>query len=230
MPSCPRIGVILDVDGTLVDSNDAHAEAWSASLKKNGYDVDAATVRPLMGMGGDKILPAVIDVEPDSISGRLVSDERLAVFLRNHLPLLRPTRGARHLLELLVERGHPVAVASSSGSEEITGLLRVAGVDDLLQDGAVVSRDDTERGRSKPDPDAIAVALERLGCPADSVVMIGDTPYDIEAAARIGLRTIAFRCGGFSEQELADALAVYDDPQDLVDRYDTSPLAELPQG
>ncbi len=225
MPACARLGVILDVDGTLVDSNDAHAEAWSASFKQNGYDVEPETVRPLMGMGGDKILPKVIGAEPDSIAGRLVSEQRLAVFMRNHLPLLRPTRGARHLVQLLLERGHPVAVASSSSSEEITGLLRAAGVKELIPEAAIVSGDETETGRSKPDPDAIAVALERLGCPADSVVMIGDTPYDIEAAARIGVRTIALRCGGFSEQDLADALAIFDDPQDLVDRYDNSPLA-----
>lgn len=217
-----RLGVILDVDGTLVDSNDAHAEAWSAAFTKNGYDVSAATVRPLMGMGGDKILPALIDTEPDSVSGRLVSDERLAVFLRNHLPLLRPTPGARHLVQRLVERGHPLAIASSASAEEIMGLLRVAGVHDLIPEGAIVTKDET--GRSKPDPDAIAVALERLKLPSDGAVMIGDTPYDIEAAGRIGLRTIAFRCGGFSEQDLADALAIYDDPQDLVNRYDESLL------
>ena len=145
------------------------------------------------------------------------------MFLRNHLPLLRPTRGARHLVELLIRRRHPLAIASSAGAEEIKGLLNVAGVADLVPEGAIVTKDET--GQSKPDPDTIAVALERLGCPADSVVMIGDTPYDVEAAGRIGLRTIAFRCGGFSEQDLADALAVFDDPQDLVDRYDTSPLA-----
>jgi phosphoglycolate phosphatase-like HAD superfamily hydrolase len=226
MTRCPRLGVILDVDGTLVDSNDAHAEAWSASFKQNGYDIEPATVRPLMGMGGDKILPKMIGAEPDSISGRRVSEQRLAVFMRNHLPLLHPTPGGRHLVQLLRERGHPLAIASSSSSEEITGLLRAAGVEDLIPGGAIVSRDDTVRGRSKPDPDAIAVALERLGCPAESVVMIGDTPYDIEAAARAGVRTIAFRCGGFSEQDLADALAIFDDPQDLVDRYDTSPLAQ----
>ncbi|RPJ63256.1 MAG: HAD family hydrolase [Acidobacteria bacterium] len=228
MPSCPRVGVVLDVDGTLIDSNDSHAEAWSESFKANGYDIEPGTVRPLMGMGGDKILPKVIGVESDSISGRLVSDHRLAVFMRNHLPLLRPTRGARRLVELLLERGHPIAVASSAGEEEILGLLRVAGVHELIPKEAIVTKDET--GRSKPDPDTIAVALERLGCPADSVVMIGDTPYDIEAAARVGLRTIAFRSGGFSEQDLADALAIFDDPQDLVDRYETSPLATSSSG
>lgn len=228
MPACPRLGVILDVDGTLVDSNDAHAEAWSAALKKNGYDIPPSAVRPLIGMGGDKILPLLIGVEADSISGQLVSDERQAVFLRNHLPLLHPTHGARHLVQLLLERSHPLAIASSASSQEIMGLLRVAGVADLVPESAIVTKDET--GRSKPDPDAIAVALERLGCPAEAVVMIGDTPYDIEAAARIGIRTIALRCGDFSAQDLANALALYDDPQNLVDQYELSPLAQSGQG
>ncbi|HSK10610.1 MAG TPA: HAD family hydrolase [Vicinamibacterales bacterium] len=205
-------GVILDVDGTLVDSNDAHARAWETAFRDHGYDIPFARIRPLIGMGGDKLLPQLANLEPDSISGRLVSDQRRVLFLDQHLPLLRPQRGARQLVERLLERGVKVAVASSASADELQRLLRVAAVDDLVEE--VISKSDA--GASKPDPDTVALALARIGCPADQVIMVGDTPYDIEAAQRVGVATIAVRCGGFSNQDLAGALAVYDDPEALA--------------
>jgi phosphoglycolate phosphatase-like HAD superfamily hydrolase len=102
--------------------------------------------------------------------------------------------------------------------------LHIAGAKGLVEHA--VSKD--EAGRSKPDADSIQAALDHLGLPASEVVMIGDTPYDIEAAARAGVATIALRCGGWSSQDLADAIAVYDDPQDLVNDFDASPLAARP--
>jgi HAD superfamily hydrolase (TIGR01509 family) len=205
-------GVLLDVDGTLVDSNDAHARAWQEALRDHGYDVSHDRIRPLMGMGGDKILPLVANLEPGSVDGRLVADQRRVLFLRQHLPLLKPQRGSRQLVERLRERGVRLAVASSAEAEEINGLLRVAAVDDLVD--TVITKSDADA--SKPDPDTVRLALERIGCPPGQVVMIGDTPYDVEAAARVGVATVALRCGGFSNQDLAGAIAVYDDPEELT--------------
>jgi phosphoglycolate phosphatase-like HAD superfamily hydrolase len=214
-------GVILDVDGTLVDSNDAHARAWVRALKEGGHDVPFERVRRLIGMGGDKVIPELTGLDPKSASGQLISDRRREFFKSDYLPLLNPEPGAHGLLTLLKERGIRAVVASSAEQAELDPLLHVAGAEGLVEHA--VSKD--EAGRSKPDADAIQAALARLGLPPSEVIMIGDTPYDVEAAARAGVATIAFRCGGWSEQDLADAVAVYDDPQDLVNDFDRSPLA-----
>lgn len=213
--------VILDVDGTLVKSNDAHAHAWVRALAEGGLEVPYERVRALIGMGGDKVIPALTGLDPHGTSGKLISDRRRRFFALDYVPLLNPQPGARHLLLLLREHGVRRVVASSAEDSELEGLLRIAGVEDLVEDS--VSKD--EAGRSKPDPDPVRAALDHLGLPADEVIMIGDTPYDIEAAAKVGVRTIALRCGGWSAQDLANAVAVYDDPQDLANDYDASPLA-----
>jgi HAD superfamily hydrolase (TIGR01509 family) len=205
-------GVLLDVDGTLVDSNDAHARAWEQAFRQHGYDVPFDRVRPLIGMGGDKILPMLAGIEPDSIDGQLVSDQRRVLFMREHLPFVKPQPGARQLVGRLRERGVRTAVASSAQAEEMAGLLKVAGVDGLVDEVVTTS----EAGASKPDADTIQLALEKIACPPRQVVLVGDTPYDVEAAARAGVATIAVRCGGFSNQDLAGAIAVYDDPEALA--------------
>jgi HAD superfamily hydrolase (TIGR01509 family) len=214
-------GVILDVDGTLVDSNDAHARAWVRAFEEGGHPVAFERVRPLIGKGGDKVIPELTGLDPEGSAGRLISSRRRDAFARDYLPLLDPQPGAHNLLVMLKARGIRAVVASSAERGELEPLLHVAGAEELVEHA--VSKD--EAGRSKPDADAVHAALERLGLPPSEVVMIGDTPYDIEAAARAGVPTIAFRCGGSSAQELADAIAIYDDPQDLVNEFDVSPLA-----
>ncbi|HOC16766.1 MAG TPA: HAD family hydrolase [Vicinamibacterales bacterium] len=209
-------GVLLDVDGTLVDSNDAHARAWERAFREHGYDVPFERIRPLIGMGGDKILPLVANLDPGSIDGELVADRRRAVFFRDHLPVLRAQRGARQLVQLLRERGLRLAVATSAKAEEIDGLLRAARVDDLVDE--VVTN--SHAGASKPEPDILQLALHRIRCAPAQAFMIGDTPYDIEAAGRSGIVTIALRCGGSSNQDLAGAFAVYNDPEALANDLD----------
>ena len=132
-----------------------------------------------------------------------------------------PTHGRRDLI-LKMQQGLKLLVASSANSEELSVLLKAAEVDDLLDLDAATTSSDAEA--SKPEPDILEVALKRLGLPADRVVMLGDTPYDIEAAKKVGVGTIALRCGGFSDGELKDAIAIYDDPEDLLAHYDNSPL------
>ncbi len=216
----PR-GVILDVDGTLLDSNDAHAEAWSDALAEAGYYIDPSRVRPLIGIGGDKVVPTLIGLSEDSPTGRKISRRRGEIFRRKFLPRVRPFPGARELIERLDREGCRIVVASSSAKTDLHALLEKAGVRDLVE--AETSKDDAEA--SKPDPDVVGAALGELGLPADAVVMVGDTPYDIEAAARAGVKTIALRCGGgWYDAELKGAAAIYDDPADLLAKLDTSPL------
>jgi HAD superfamily hydrolase (TIGR01509 family) len=215
-------GVIFDIDGTLVDSNDQHAKAWVEALAEFGIDVKFEQARRLIGKGGDKVLPELSGIEKESDDGKKISDYRAELFKVKYQPHLKPFPGSKDLLALLVERGKRLVVASSAQAEELKVLLKIAGADEFIEDAT--SSSDAER--SKPDPDIVQVALDNLGLDRDEVVMIGDTPYDIEAAARAGIRTIAFRSGGWPDAGLEGALAIYDGPADLRARFDSSPLAE----
>lgn len=219
-------GVILDVDGTLVDSNDAHAQAWVEALAEQGAEVPFAQVRRLIGMGGDKLLPAATGIAEHTARGQAVARRRKEIFQTKYLPHLQPTAGARELLEALHGRGLQLAVASSAKADELEPLLKVCGAATLI--GSRTSSDDADR--SKPDPDIVAAALHRLGLSPHQTLMLGDTPYDIDAAARARVGTIALRCGGWGDPDLGDALAIYEDPADLRAHLDTSPIAQAACG
>jgi HAD superfamily hydrolase (TIGR01509 family) len=203
---------LLDIDGTLLDSNDAHANAWVGAFAAYGRRVDFSRVRPLIGKGGDKLLFEIAGIDAESKEGKALAERRLEIFKRDYLPHLKPTRGARGLLERLQEQGLTLAIATSAQSSELGDLLRVAQVDDLIH--TATSSDDAEE--SKPDPDIIHAALKKARCDAAEAIMIGDTPYDVEAAGKAGVRAIALRCGGWwSDEALGKAAAIYNDPEDL---------------
>jgi phosphoglycolate phosphatase-like HAD superfamily hydrolase len=213
--------VLLDIDGTLIDSNDAHARAWVDSLRTHGYVIPFEEVRPLIGMGGDKMLPILTGLDADSGEARRLSETRSQLFLKRELPTLRPTKGARALLERLRSIGLELVVATSSKPSEVQALLEQAGVADLIP--LASSAKDGER--SKPDPDIVKVALRMSGSLAARSVMLGDTPYDIEASARAKVPSIALRCGGWwDDAALRGATAIYDDPAELLARFEESPL------
>ena len=214
-------GVIFDVDGTLVDSNDAHARAWAAALAEHGHEVPFAHIRSLIGMGGDKLLPAAAGIDSASAQGRQISARRGAIFTERFLPHLRAFPQARALLEQLHAQGLKLAVASSARDEELKPLLALTGAAQLFETTTSAS----DARRSKPDPDIVQAALDRLGLPPADVAMVGDTPYDAEAAARAGIAMIALRCGGWDAHALGAAQAVYADPADLLAQLAASPLA-----
>ncbi len=214
-------GVILDVDGTLIDSNDAHAHSWVEAMAACGYNVAFEKVRPLIGMGGDKVLPETLHLDKDSEQGKAISQKREEIFKERYLPHLRPFPGAKELIDEMRKRGLKVAIASSAKPDELQALLQLIGAADLIKDQT--SSQDVKA--SKPDPDVMQVTLERVGLPADELLMIGDTAYDIEAAQKVHVGTIAFRCGGWKDADLAGAIAIYDGPDDLLKHYDSSPLA-----
>ncbi len=216
-------GILLDVDGTLVLSNDAQARAWVEAFKAHGRDVPIETVRPLIGMGGDKVVPELAPgLSGKEGAGKEIADTRKDLMMETFGPTLTPAPGSRAFVEHARRAGLTLVVASSASAAELETLLKVARVDDLLPERTTM--DDAEQ--SKPAPDIVAVALEKSGVPAGEAVMIGDSPYDIASAEKIGVGTIALRCGGFSDDDLKGALAIYDDPADLLARYDTSPLRE----
>lgn len=212
--------VLLDVDGTLIDSNDAHARAWVAALAAHGYVIPFSAVRPLIGKGGDKILPELTGLDPKSGEAERISDTRGRIFLEQELPSLRATAGARPLLERLRAIELELVVATSAKADEVDAILAQAGVSDLIQ--AASSSDDA--ARSKPDPDIVRAALRKAGRPAAHSIMIGDTPYDIEAAARARVPAIGLRSGGWTDDGLRGAIAVYEHPADLLAHLDESPL------
>jgi HAD superfamily hydrolase (TIGR01509 family) len=211
-------GVIFDVDGTLVDSNDAHAQSWVDTFREAGYDVPFEKVRPLIGMGGDKLLPKTIGVSRDSDEGKKLGERRGKIFKSNYLPHLRPLPGARELVLRVKRDGLKAIVASSAKDEELKGLLKAAHVEDLMEEKATAS----DAKRSKPDPDIVQAAIDESGISVNQLVMIGDTPYDVEAASKAGVRTIGFLSGGWTRDELRGAAEIYNDPADLLARYDTS--------
>ena len=211
-------GVIFDIDGTLVDSNDAHARSWVDTFAEAGYDVPFDVVRPLIGMGGDKLLPKTIGKSRDSEEGKKLVKRRSEIFRERYLPHLRPLKGARDLVLRVRSDGLKAVVATSAKEEELKGLLKAAQVDDLMEEEATASDAD----RSKPDPDIVHAAIEQSGVSSEYLVMIGDTPYDIEAASKAQVRTIAFRSGGWKDDALKGAVEIYNGPDDLLAHYESS--------
>ncbi len=152
--------------------------------------------------------------------GQAIAARRREIFSRRYLPHLRATRGAQALLETLRDERLTLVVASSAEAGELDALFRVAGASKLIESTA--SSDDAER--SKPDPDIVRAAWAQTKCDAVQVVMIGDTPYDVEAARRAGVEIIALQSGGWSEAALKGAIAIYRDPKDLLDHFERSPF------
>lgn len=217
----PLKAVQIDIDGTLLDSNEAHAQAWVDVLRDGGHDVPFGAVRALIGKGGDKLLREVAGLDADSGEGKHLSDAQTQHFGEHFLKHLSPTPGARALLERLRDDGVRLVIATSAGGEQLAGLLKQAGVADLI-DGTATSSDAKD---SKPDPDIVRAELDEAGVEPDEAMMLGDTPYDIESAGRAGVGTIAFRCGGWwDDAALVGAQAIYDHPAALPETLVESPL------
>jgi beta-phosphoglucomutase-like phosphatase (HAD superfamily) len=161
--------LLFDVDGTLIDSNGAHAESWTKALQEHDVDVEIDQIRPLIGMGGDKILPAIAHVSEDSARGRSMARRKKDIF-NSFLPSLQPTPGTRSLVEYLREQGVDMVIATSADDREMTALLERAGVADLLP--ARASKDNAPA--SKPDPDIVQAALARSQARPKYTALIGD--------------------------------------------------------
>jgi HAD superfamily hydrolase (TIGR01509 family) len=216
--------VIFDVDGTLIDTVDLHADAWVQALKHFGYEIAFQDMRSQIGKGGDQILHGLLP--PDVIEQRAdeIKDFRADLFKRDYLHKARAFPGVRELFERIRASGPRAVLASSGTAEEVEQYKEIAGIADLID--SATSSDDAER--SKPFPDIFQAALAKLApLGPDEAVVIGDTPYDAEAARKAGIKSIGVLTGGFAEQALKDAgcIAVYGGPEDLLKNYDRSPIA-----
>lgn len=217
-------GVLLDIDGTLALSNDAHARSWIEAFKRYGYDVKYEDVRPLIGMGGDKLIPKLVStLNNETGQGKQIGDYRTKLFLAKYAPKLRPAPGSRELVERLLSDDFKLIVASSAKEEELDSLLKAAKVDDLLH--KATSSSDVDN--SKPEPDIVHAALDKLKLSAKETLIIGDTPYDLEAASQARVGLVAVRCGGWSNKDLTGSVAIYDDPADILAHYDVSPFGKM---
>jgi HAD superfamily hydrolase (TIGR01509 family) len=212
-------GAIFDIDGTLLDSVDDHAEAWSRAFAEHGYTVPASQVRTQIGKGGDKLLPVFLHGDDLERDGSALSQTHGRIFREMYFPTVKPFPKVRELFEALAGRGVRLALASSAKGEELEAFVERLEIGDLLH-SATSSKD--VKG-SKPDPDIFQTALDRLDDidPAD-VLVFGDAPYDAEAARKAGLTPVGVLCGGFPERTLreAGAVAVFDGPADLLARLD----------
>ena len=210
---------ILDVDGTLVDTNYHHALAWYRAFRRHDIVLPLWRLHRGVGMGGDKYVAALVGDDVEERLGDELRDEWERIF-DELLDEVSPLAGARDLVADLKERGHAVVLASSSIETHVDRFIDMLGVRDLAD--TWTTKDDVEG--SKPDPDLVEAALAKAG--TREAVMVGDTPWDCEAARRAGIETIAVMTGGFSEHELrdADAVAVFDSMDALRARLDETPL------
>jgi HAD superfamily hydrolase (TIGR01509 family) len=214
---------VLDIDGTLVDSNYQHALTWYRALRSLDETFPVWRLHRLIGMGGEQLVAAIggedleerVGEEARKRQGELVGE------LIDEMALLP---GARELLRAIKERGHDLVLASSGQAEHVDTYLDLLGARDLAD--AWTTSADVES--AKPAPDLLQVALEKIGAPTDAPsVVVGDSVWDVEAAKNAGMPAIAVRSGGFGDEELreAGAIALFDTPGDLAAALDDTPLA-----
>ena len=217
--------VIFDIDGTLVDSVDLHARAWQETFRHFGKEIPYQKVRHQIGKGGDQLMPVFFSKEELDKFGDEMEKYRGELFKHEYLPQVRAFARVRELFQKLKDEGFRLALASSAKEDELGTYKKLARIEDLVEEET--SADDA--GKSKPHPDIFEAVMERLGdiAPSEAIV-VGDTPYDAEAAGKIGLRTLGVLCGGFPEAELkaAGCLQIYKDPADLLARYEDSVIMQ----
>ncbi|MEA3041448.1 MAG: hypothetical protein QOC65_937 [Sphingomonadales bacterium] len=208
--------VLFDVDGTLVDSNDLHAAAWQEAFRHFGIVLPYERIRGQIGKGGDNLIPALLPADVAERLQKEIEAFRSELFRRDYLPKARPFPGAADLLKRLHDQDAKLVLATSSRQEELDFHIDKLGCRELLT--GTTTRDDVEH--SKPCPDIFEAALEKARPLNGGVaVVVGDTPWDMKAAARLGVPAVAVRCGGFPDGELSGAAAIYDGPQELIAAY-----------
>ena len=212
---------ILDIDGTLVDTNYHHAVAWYRAFRQNGVILPLWRIHRHMGMGGDQLVASLTDDETEAEKGDDIRAAEKALYLA-FIEEVEPFDGSRELIEDLKGRGHTVVLASSAKQDEVDHYLDQLDARELA-DGWTTSADVES---TKPVPALVEAALEKAGAGSDDAVLIGDTTWDIEAAKRAGVRTIAVRTGGFGRDELeeAGAIAVFDSVDELRGKLGDTPL------
>jgi HAD superfamily hydrolase (TIGR01549 family) len=213
------LAFIFDIDGTLVDSNELHVDSWDRAFRKFGKQFPRGKLRAQIGKGSDQYLPEFLTEKEIADFGKELDEYRSKLFRKEYFPRVRPFPKVRELFQLIRDDDKRIVLASSGKKADTKYYIDLLKIDNLIE--GYISGDDADN--SKPAPDIFAASLKKLGdiSPADAVT-VGDTRFDIEAARKAGLRTIAFLCGGTSEAVLreAGAVAIYRDPADFLAHYD----------
>src|SRR5437764_8327510 len=212
---------ILDIDGTLVDTNYQHAIAWYRAFRQHGIVLQIWRIHRHIGMGGDQLVGALTDEQTEQEKGDDIRAAEKTLYFQL-IDEVQPMAGSRELIEQLKTRGHTVVLASSAKQDEVDHYLGLLDARELADDWTTSA--DVES--TKPAPDLVSTALEKAGAPAGDAVMVGDTSWDVEAAEKAGVPTIAVRTGGFGADELeeAGAKAVFESVTELCERLDQTPL------
>jgi HAD superfamily hydrolase (TIGR01509 family) len=215
-----RPAVLFDLDGTLLDTNWFHTVSWWEALREAGEDIAMARIHPLIGMGSDQLLTELLGEEREGLS------DLHSKYYTPYKKELHAFPRAAELLAAVARRGAQVVLATSSKEEDLGELLDALGAEEGVI-GEIVHGDMV--GSSKPAPDIFAVALERLKLDPEQCMVVGDTRWDIEAAAKCGLDVVSVLTGGWTRKDLTDvgAVAVYEDVAELLEELDDSPLARL---
>lgn len=215
--------VLFDIDGTLIDSNDFHVKAWEEAFRGVGKTFDAQVIHDQIGKGTDMLVPTLMPGTSKAEQEKL-GDAHGSAFKTKYLEQVKAFPSARDLLVRVERAGKKVVLASSASKDDLNHYLDLLDARDVVAEST--SADDVEN--TKPAPDIFATALKKVApLSADEVIVVGDTPYDVEAAGKIGISAIGLRSGKFSDDSLlqAGAVALYDDVASLLAEYDCSPLA-----
>ncbi|MDP9695504.1 UNVERIFIED_ORG: HAD superfamily hydrolase (TIGR01509 family) [Arthrobacter globiformis] len=220
-------GVLFDVDGTLIDSAYIHTLAWWQAFRQSGFDVPMARIHRCVGMGGARLVDNLLPDSRNKDVDEAILSAHSGIF-GTYWPSLRAFDGARDLLARCSESGLAVALASSAREQDLQALRSALSADDFID--AATSSNDAEN--SKPEPDILVAALEAVGLEASGAVYVGDAVWDVMAAGKLGIPTVALTCGGTSEAELreAGAVEVYDGPRELLDNLGGSVIGKLLAG
>ena len=212
---------ILDIDGTLVDTNYQHAIAWFRAFLAHDIVLPIWRIHRHIGMGGDQVVPALCGEETERELGDRIRDAEGEEYGRL-IGEVRTMKHSRELIAALKDRGHVVVLASSAKEGEVDAYLDLLDAREVAD--AWTTSGDVEA--TKPEPDLVRAALDRVSASANDAVMVGDTPWDVKAARRAGVGTLAVVTGGFAEQELRDAGAVdvFESVAELLERLDETPL------
>jgi HAD superfamily hydrolase (TIGR01509 family) len=218
----PIPAVLFDIDGTLVDSNYLHVHAWQRAFTELGLEVQSWRIHRCIGMDGSSLIE---ELGSGDLADPKQAKELHSRFYAETAGLLRPLPGARALLDAVADMGLQVVLATSAPEDELSILRKVLERDDIVS--ALTSSGDVDT--AKPEPDIVRVALDRAGVGPDQAVFVGDTTWDVEAAARAGVECVCLRSGGISRDELehAGAIAVFENPRDLLEHLGDTRIDRL---
>jgi len=221
-PPMQKRAILFDIDGTLIDSNDAHVEAWHRAFATEGYAFSRTEIHAEVGKGGDNLVPSLLPDVSIEIQERLAEAEG-EIYKREFMRKVKPFEGVRAVLKRLAARGHTLVLASSASRAEVDYYVELLDADGLLT--GTTSKDDV--ARSKPCPDIFAAAVDLTGGELARAIAVGDTPYDVLSARRAGIDAIAVLSGGFTREELASRkpVAIYQSVPELERDYERSLLA-----